>query len=185
VQLPASFVLPGALATGDYRLVTGWLDPATGAKTPPVELGAVAIRQRSAAFERPQPGVAIAVPTLLGSHAYLIGYDWVESTPNVLDLRLHWEVVQPLLPPHHIFVHADDAAGVTQAQQDGPPVTVDGAAPTGSWQPGEYLTTVHRLALPKGKFTVRVGLYEPETGVRLPVTVASQPAGDSVILAAP
>ena len=185
VQLPVAFFLPGTLPTGDYRLVTGWLDPATGAKTPPVALGAVAIRQRSATFERPQPGVAIAAPTLLGSHAYLIGYDWVESTPNVLDLRLHWEVVQPLLPPHHIFVHADDAAGVTHAQQDGPPVTADGAAPTGSWQPGEYLTTVHRLALPTGEFTVRVGLYEPETGVRLPVTVASQPAGDSVILQAP
>ncbi len=185
VQLPASFVLPGALATGDYRLVTGWLDPATGAKTPPVELSTVAIRQRSATFTQPQPDIAITAPTLLGSHAYLIGYDWVESAPGTIDLRLYWEVVQPLLPPHHIFVHADDASGVTQAQQDGPPVTADGAAPTGSWQPGEYLTTVHRLALPAGEISVRVGLYAPETGVRLPVTVAGQPAGDTVILAAP
>lgn len=185
VQLPVSFYLPGTLPSGGYTLVTGWLDPATGVKTPPVELGAVTIRQRPANFTRPQPALPIATPTLLGSHAYLIGYDWVESEPGVLDLRLYWEVVQPLLPPHHIFVHADDASGVTQAQQDGPPVTAEGAAPSGSWQPGEYLTTVHRLTMPASGLTVRAGLYAPETGVRLPVTTGGQPAGDSVILRAP
>ena len=144
------------------------------------------VRQRTASLARPQPGIPIAAPTLLGSHAYLIGYDWVESSPARLELRLYWEVVQPLLPPHHIFSHADDATtGVTVAQQDGPPVTAAGPAPTGSWQPGEYLVTTHSLALPASAIDVRVGLYDPQTGVRLPIALSGQPAGDSVILARP
>ena len=36
-------------------------------------------------------------------------------------VRLYWEVLQPLLPPHHIFVHLDTPDGQTVAQQDGPP----------------------------------------------------------------
>ena len=142
------------------------------------------VEQRAADFTPAAPPRPLDPAPLLGTHARLVGSD-VQRDGNALDVTLYWAVEQTLLPPHHIFVHADDASGVTQAQQDGPPVTADGAAPTGSWQPGEYLTTVHRLALPAGEINVRVGLYAPETGVRLPVTVAGQPAGDSVILTAP
>jgi hypothetical protein len=60
---------------------------------------------------------------------------------------------------------------------------VDGVAPTGSWQPGEFLITEHELLLPaSAPSTLRVGVYDPETGVRLPVNVAGADAGDSVTL---
>ena len=104
-----------------------------------------------------------------------------ETTSGDTLIRLYWEVSQPLLPPHHLFVHADDAGGMTLAQQDGPPVTVTGPAPSGSWQPGEFLVTEHRLRVPPGA-AVRVGIYESVSTVRLPVTVEGQPAGDSVRL---
>ena len=98
-------------------------------------------------------------------------------------MRLYWEVLQPLLPPHHIFVHLDTPDGQTVAQQDGPPAAAAppgdpraGPAPTGSWQPGEFLTTEHLLnATPGAGDVIRVGLYDPETQVRLPVTVNGQP----------
>ena len=56
-----------------------------------------------------------------------------------------------------------------------------GPAPSGSWQPGEFLVTEHRLRVPPDT-TVTVGIYEPATTVRLPVTVDGQPVGDSVRL---
>ena len=92
--------------------------------------------------------------------------------------------LQPLLPPLHIFVHADGVDGVILAQQDGPPVTAGGLAPTGSWQPGEFLITEHQIEAPAGA-SIKVGLYDPASLVRLPVTLDGVAAGDSVTLPQP
>jgi hypothetical protein len=186
VQVPVAFFLPGTLATGDYRLVAGFQEPATGARRPPVELAKVAVEQRVAAFDRPAMQTTLPSPAQFGTHARLLGYDLATAGDGIARLKLHWEITQPLLPPHHIFVHADDANGTTVAQQDGPPVTATGAAPSGSWQPGEFLTTEHTLRLPDGEpVTGRVGLYDPRTGVRLPVTIDGAPAGDNVAIVVP
>ncbi len=182
VQVPASFYLPGALSSGSYRLVAGLRDPATGSETPPVELTTLAVQQRSAGFTRPSPQHSFSNPPQFGTHARLLGYDLATNSDQIT-IQLYWEVLQPLLPPHHIFVHRDAADGETQAQQDGPPATAAGPAPTGSWQPGEFLVTTHVLQGPAAPSdTIRVGLYDPQSQVRLPVTVDGQAAGDSVVL---
>ena len=141
------------------------------------------MEQRAASFTRPTPAQPAAGAPQLGTHARLLGYDLVPGNGQTT-VTLYWEVLQPLLPPHHIFVHLDAATdGQTQAQQDGPPVTASGPAPTGSWQPGEFLATQHVLpATPGPGDVLRVGLYDPQTQVRLPVTVDGQAAGDSVAL---
>jgi len=182
LRLPVRFFVPGVIGSGDYRLAAGFVDAATGAKRAPVTLGEVRIEQRRAAFDRRTPAQLLPTPAQFGTHALLYGYDRDETEAGDVLIRLYWEIVQPLLPPHHIFVHADDAGGATLAQQDGPPVTVTGPAPSGSWQPGEFLITEHRLRVPPDT-VVNVGIYEPATTVRLPVTVDGQPAGDSVRLA--
>jgi len=89
------------------------------------------------------------------------------------------------LPQHHIFVHLDNAAGITLAQSDDVPQTAAEPAPTGSWQPGEYLVTHHHLPIPSAAdpaAVLRVGLYVPQSGVRLPLTLAGTPAGDALTL---
>jgi hypothetical protein len=189
LRVPVRFYTPGALIGDNYRLVVGFQEPATGAKTPPVALGTVRITQRRGAFTRPTPAVSLPAPAQFGTHARLYGYTLTPATDGAVTLHLYWEIVQPLLPPHHIFVHADapddvtsddvTSDGVTLAQQDGPPVTMTGPAPTGSWQPGEFLITEHLLTLPAGA-SLKVGLYDPVALVRLPVTIDGAPAGDSV-----
>ena len=179
LRVPVRFYTSGALTSGDYRLVAGFLEPTTGAKTPPVALGAVRIAQRRGEFTRPVPEVSLSAPAQFGTHARLYGYTLEPAGDDATILRLYWEIMQPLLPPHHIFVHADAPGGARLAQQDGPPLTVSGPAPTGSWQPGEFLITEHILALPPNT-TLWVGLYDPVSLVRLPVTVAGTAAGDSV-----
>ena len=183
LRVPVRFYTSGALTSGDYRLVAGFLDPTTGAKTPPVALGAVRIAQRRGEFTRPVPEVSLPAPAQFGTHARLYGYTLAPADDGIT-LQLYWEIVQPLLPPHHIFVHADMPDGATLAQQDGPPVIAAGPAPTGSWQPGEFLITEHALALPEGA-VLKVGLYDPITLARLPVTLDGAAAGDSVELASP
>jgi len=187
VQVPASFFLPADLPTGEYKLIAGLLDPASGEKIPPAELGVVQVRQRIGQFEAPAIQHPLTPPVLFGSHAELMDYD-LERQGQTLAVTLHWRARQPLLPPHHIFVHLDAADGTTVAQDDGPPQTADGPAPSGSWLPGEYISTRHAIALPAGQdintgeYILRVGLYNPDGNIRLPASMDGEPHGDSAEL---
>lgn len=184
VQTPAAVVVPPTIVSGRYRLVTGLLDPASGVKTSPLVLGEITVQQRQANFTPPQPPTMLTTPAQFGTHVQLLGYG-VEVDNEQMQLALYWQVLQPLWPPHHLFVHLDQADGVTVAQADGAPQTADGPVPTGSWQPGEYLVTQHRLttgAIAEWNFVLRVGLYLPATEVRLPLSLADTPAGDAFVI---
>ncbi len=188
VQAPAAFYLPADLPSGTYRLVTGLVDPVTGAKSDPTPLSEVSVARRPAVFEPQTPPTALDPPVLFGSHAALTGYS-LQRQNSALSLALYWSIRQTLLPPHHIFVHLDEPGGETMAQDDGPPATADGPAPSGSWLPGEFLVTQHTLALPAGAdgdaaagWLLRVGLYNPDGNVRLPASREGAPAGDSATL---
>ena len=184
VQTPVSIAIPPTVASGTYRLMAGLLDPNTGKKAPPIALGTVRVYQRNAHFTSTPPPTPLATPAQFGTHVQLLGYG-LQRNDTTLELILYWQVLQPLFPPHRIFVHLDDATGTTLAQTDEPPQTPDGPAPTGSWQPHEYLVTHHTLtttALHDATTVLRIGIYLPDTGTRLPITVASQPAGDAFLI---
>ncbi len=189
VGLPVAFDLPAALESGRYRVAAQWVDPQTATAGPPVTLGVVDIVQRAHRWE-PPAGDPLGLPAYLnpppqiGTHARLYAYRIVRH-PQELFVDLWFEVLDTLLPPHHLFVHALDASGATVAQCDRTPAgAVDGPAPTGSWLPGEYVHADCTLALPPGAgpLELRLGLYEPQRQVRLPVFIDGQPAGDSVPL---
>jgi len=183
LRVPVRFFVPSTLPSGDYRLVTGFWEPTTANKTPPVLLGRVRIEQRRADFTQPTPPHLLPTPAQFGTHVRLYGYALEETGDGALAVRLYWEAMQPLLPPHHIFIHATAADGAILAQHDGAPVGNRGPAPTGSWQPGEFLITEHIIAAPLGS-DIRVGIYDPTTLLRLPVTINGEVVGDSVVLEA-
>jgi hypothetical protein len=74
-----------------------------------------------------------------------------------------------------------DAEGQIVAQHDRPPG--DAANPTHLWAPGETIRSDFELALPAGgappDARLRIGLYEPKSGGRLPVVAASGPANSA------
>ncbi len=182
VLVPVEMDLPPSLAPGQYSVSAGWLDVGNELRTPAVELGNIEVEQRPASFAPLEPATPFDPPLLFGTHAVLEGYT-ITQTGQSLVIALDWRVEQPLLPPHHIFVHADDEGGATLAQSDGPPMSATGPAPTGTWQPAEQLRTIHTLTIPAGApLSLRVGLYNPATQVRLPVSVDGAPAGDTVTL---
>ncbi len=189
VQAPIHFFLPPNLTAGDFTLIAGFVDPATGNKSTPVLLNPVQILRRPATFIPPTAQTPVLPQPTFGSHAILIGYhvsqNGVSQVGPILKLELIWQILQPLLPPHAIFVHLFDATGQRIAQTDGAPATATGRAPTGSWLPDEFLTTQHILTLPadaQQPFTIQTGLYLPSTGVRLPVTVDGTTVGDSITI---
>lgn len=180
IRAPIIFYTPATLSSGSYRLVAGLSKPAAAQLGAPITLTETTIRQRPASFAEPVVPHRLPEPVQFGAHAILLGYDQ-RRLGATLQVKLYWQVIQSLLPPHHIFVHLDTNGGVTVSQADGPPLTASGRAPSGSWQPGEYLVTEHVLPLAdvgiERHFTV--GLYAPESGVRLPATVNGEPSGDS------
>ncbi len=87
-------------------------------------------------------------------------------------LILVWQaLVDHPLSDEKVFVHLVDSAGQIVAQQDGVPV--QWTRPFKSWQQGEELLDVYALSLPDGidvnQLSLRVGIYNPETGARVPV----------------
>ena len=89
-----------------------------------------------------------------------------------LRLYLYWQAENASTVPYTVFVQVLDSNGVLRAQQDQQPG--DGAFPTTGWTPGEILTDTYRIdipaELPVGRYSLVVGMYDPATSVRLPIT---------------
>jgi len=123
-----------------------------------------------------------------------------------LGLTLVWQALAPIEANYSVFVHLVDAAGNTVAQSDGWPDC--GRAPTAAWWQGElaagsaanmadaseFVYDAHRVmmstdgapdGLANGEYRLRAGLYNSETGERLPARPMDQPSaepGDAIDL---
>jgi hypothetical protein len=103
-----------------------------------------------------------------------------------LSVTLAWQPVQAIGEDFIVFVHLLDASGNLVAGHDGRPAA--GRFPTPAWRPGLTVTDTHFLPLPAdlppGTYTLRAGLYDPQSGARLLLTTLdSQPAaGDAAEL---
>jgi hypothetical protein len=99
------------------------------------------------------------------------------SEPQVA-ITLYWRSAGPLDKDYSVFVHLVNMNRVA-AQHDGPPA--EGAAPTVSWAPNEYIVDRHVITLPPGiapsQLRIAIGMYDPTTGRRLQST-----RGDSIDL---
>lgn len=104
----------------------------------------------------------------------LAGYRLTQQTTpgGEILLALRWESLHPVEYNYQVFVHLLDGAGEKVAQRDGMPV--QWLRPTSTWLPGEQITDRYGFALPQnlppGDYTIVVGLYDPVTGQRLPVS---------------
>lgn len=108
-----------------------------------------------------------------------------------LGVSLVWQALAPIETNLSVFVHLVDAAGNTVAQSDGWPDC--GRAPSSGWgrdEAGAYMADStafvydqHRLllpaeGLPPGEYRVRAGLYQAETGQRLPARPMADPMAE-------
>jgi 4-amino-4-deoxy-L-arabinose transferase-like glycosyltransferase len=125
----------------------------------------------------PQPLVA-----LFGPAVGLRGYDLTPPEDGQpLRLALFWEGRGATPGDALLFAHLIGPDGRRYAQVDLPPGGP--GAPTSAWGAGRFYITALELALPEnappGQYRVVVGLYDPATGARLPLSGA-QPADASV-----
>ncbi len=176
--------LPASLAAGPYRLVglpSPELPPSRG-----VVLASLDVKAPERIFEVPE--IPVPQTASFADHILLLGYGLDESDARPggsLLVTLFWQARSPGADPLQVFTHLLDGAGRLVAQHDGPPL--EGRRPTSGWLPGEVLVDDHRIPLPPevepGAYRLAVGLYRPNTGIRvevLPLEVG--PIGNQVLL---
>jgi 4-amino-4-deoxy-L-arabinose transferase-like glycosyltransferase len=138
-------------------------------------------------FEPSEPAVSNSVNIVFGDKIVLSGYDlglgpqapadpgWgdvVVQPGQPLPLTLRWSAADQISTNYAVFVHLLGADGHRYTQADGPPLA--GIQPMTHWQQGEVLPDRRLLELPpdlpQGRYRLELGLYEPESGDRLPVS---------------
>jgi len=166
------------------RFIEGWLDQqaykATDNWYGNVRLVTYALPQSSAAAA-PQPVDAQFGPITLRDYALL-----TPEVPSgdILQLALRWETHSPLDRRYKVFIHVLDEADHIVGQRDAEPG--GGVRLTTTWQSGESIADNHGVlilpATPPGTYRIALGLYDIDSGQRLPVQAAGQAAGDRLIL---
>jgi hypothetical protein len=106
------------------------------------------------------------------------------SPGSVLRLALTWQASQPIADAFKVFVHVVGEDGTIRAQYDGEPGA--GLFPMTAWEPGTPLVDRFAIRLPAdmppGVYEIRVGIYHPVSGLRLPVLEAPEHGEDYVVI---
>jgi len=125
-------------------------------------------------------------PADFGDAIALVGWNAqpASSPPGALHVTIVWQARRAMPQRYTAFVHLDAARadGGKIAQDDREPR--GGIYPTTRWAPNEMVQETYTLKvpgdLPRGKYVLRVGWYDADTGERLPVPGS---ADDAVVLA--
>jgi hypothetical protein len=108
-----------------------------------------------------------------------------EATPGgVVRVALRWQTPVTIQDSYAVFTHIVGADETLWAQYDSIPG--GGLLPMTSWLPGELVDDRFAIRLPPdlpaGAYTVRVGIYHPDNGLRLRVIAGSDTGPDYVNL---
>lgn len=91
--------------------------------------------------------------------------------PGSFEAIYYWQCLKTIAAELQVFVHITDAAGQTVAQQDHLPQ--GGRYRTPQWTAGDLVRERYVLvlpgSLPRGKYRIRAGLFDPLRDRRLPI----------------
>jgi 4-amino-4-deoxy-L-arabinose transferase-like glycosyltransferase len=128
-------------------------------------------------------------PAHLGDSIKLLGYSVPtrESLPanaRMLRVQIHWQTSARMRQDYTAFVQLLDAAGRYISGSDHQPL--NGEYPTSRWAVGDVVVDAFQLLLPAdlpaGEYRLVTGMYDPDTGQRLPATGDDgSPLPDNVI----
>ncbi len=174
------FVADTAVAPAQLWLSPNLYNPATGKTLPASSREGVLLdpplvgeRIRLAALpeEKQPPHDQSNVPFAEG--ITLTGYETSHNAiiPGAtIPLTLTWQANEIPSQDYTVFVQLLDSDRQWVAGADAPPI--NNFYPTSFWQPGDTIEDVHWLTiparLPPGEYPVLIGLYEPDSGIRLP-----------------
>jgi serine/threonine-protein kinase len=190
VGLPVSSVEPGLQEMG-LTVTRGeaWSTKPKGVvilQEPPAN---TLIAEGSAVTLTVSTGARLPLNANLGNEVMLVAAEMerIEVQPgNTLMLTLHWRALTQMSTPYTVFVHLTRVDGGIVAQQDNEPR--NGTYPTTLWQMNEQVSDPYAFLIPDdvppGSYWIKVGMYRPDTGQRLPIVDAgtAQVENDSVVV---
>lgn len=163
--------IPPDFPPGDYRLMLTGANALHPAMSATLQVQAVARE-----FNPPQLGHNLDLS--FGDMIGLIGYDIQPTADQKVTVKLVWRALAIPDQDYTVFVHILNPDNTIFSQQDSPP-----SRPTSQWIEREVITDSYTLAVPKGKYSVAVGLYVQDNGLRLAIhDAAHHNLGDSVTL---
>ncbi len=153
-----------------------------------VSLGSLVVEGRARLFE--VPPIEHPLEARLGHVVECLGYD-LETTNKqgvTLRLTLYWRALAEMETSYTVFVHLLDGEGRVRSQRDSIPG--QGMLTTTGWLAGEVIIDDYELDVPAGEYDgeydggydIEIGMYQADTGERLPVYQASGRAADDRIL---
>jgi hypothetical protein len=99
-------------------------------------------------------------------------------------IALRWWTEVPVQDSFHMFAHVVDTAGGLVSQHDAVPGS--GLLPLTAWTPGERVEDRFAIRLPSdlpaGDYAIWVGLYNPDSGLRLTVTEGAAGVPDHALV---
>lgn len=153
------------------RLVEGWLNE-HGYRAWERWYGGVRLVIYGPSFG--EEGVYRPLRVRLGDKIVLDGYRLIDEKVRVGDivrLTLDWRAEGEIGEGYKVFVHLLDEGGEIVAQRDSEPM--GGMRSTSDWEVGEEVVDRYGVMIsegtPSGRYELVVGMYEPESGARLPI----------------
>lgn len=129
-------------------------------------------------------GARIPVGANFGGQIVLTAYEIPRlqyKAGELIGLTFFWQAVAPPAADYTLFIHLTTPQGGIVSQIDAPPL--GGIRPTSQWQVGEMMVDTYQLPIPPtaipGDYQLRIGFYEPNANVRLPVLEPGRAEADN------
>lgn len=134
------------------------------------------------------PEIQYPVQAKLGQNIQFLGYDLSSDEVTAggpFQLTLYWQALRQIPLSYTVFTHLLDAEERIWGQMDSIPQR--GEAPTTSWLAGEVITDQYEIVVApdahRGTYLLEIGMYDAETGKRLPIARHRQRLeGDRLLL---
>jgi 4-amino-4-deoxy-L-arabinose transferase-like glycosyltransferase len=176
VPIQQAVQLPANLAPGRYWIEVGLYDPLSGARALTRANGAdhtVVGPLKVPLQEGAELPNATPLTAQFGDEITLDGYQLARDNGE-LAVTLRLAALRPPERDYTVFVHVEDASGKLVAQNDAQPRA--GQYPTTIWDAGETVVSAWPVTLPPslapGRYRVWMGMYDGQSGERLPVQAA-------------
>jgi hypothetical protein len=137
-----------------------------------VFLAAKPVVRWAAQYDLPEP--QYVEEFTLGDSVRFLGYDLSSDTvqdEGEVGLTLYWQCLAEMSTSYTVFAHLVDGNQALVAQGDHIPG--QGQFPTTGWIPQEVIVDSVRIPIPRdvapGTHRLAIGMYEPATGIRLPI----------------
>ena len=160
--------------SGTYGLWIVLLEPDGSSTSEPMSLGGIRIEGRPRQIEVPDD-IQHPFQANFDNQVEWLGYDLdvqIEETENPqVSVTLYWRALSVMPVDYKVFSHLFGPDGEMHGQKDDFPG--GGTLPTTRWLEGEIITDLYEIILdpetPPGTYSLSIGLYDPNTGERLPV----------------